>query len=320
MHKNSFDGFLKFKDSKTFYNKSGRTQHMKRLKLSDIKFKKLISLKKNQQKRVCVICGSSSYNLLFEKNNFKHVRCKKCEFVYVNPILKQQVQENALKVESSYTQVLKNKINIKLDNLRFKYGLQKINIIKKKKKLLDYGCGFGQSLDVAKKFNWDCSAYEINEQCIEILKKKKIKIDNNFKKDSYDAITMWLVLEHIPDPNKLIKKIYNSLKNKGKLLINVPNVNSLTALLQKDKCTMFAGEQHLNHFSVKTLSMFLKKNKFKLKFIETVISDAGTARNFLDYKDPKMGQSKLRYQFTDVKYMHKHQLGYTLLAIAEKDE
>ena len=141
MHKNSFDGFLKFKDSKTFYNKSGRTQHMKRLKLSDIKFKKLISLKKNQQKRVCVICGSSSYNLLFEKNNFKHVRCKKCEFVYVNPILKQQVQENALKVESSYTQVLKNKINIKLDNLRFKYGLQKINIIKKKKKYWIMGVG-----------------------------------------------------------------------------------------------------------------------------------------------------------------------------------
>ena len=150
MHKNSFDGFLKFKDTKTFYNKSGRTQHMKRLKSSDIKLKKLISLKKNQQKRVCIICGSSSYDLLFEKNSFKHVRCKKCDFVYVNPILKQQVQENALKVENSYTRVLKNKINMRLDNLRFKYGLQKINIKKKNKKILDYGCGFGQSLDVAK--------------------------------------------------------------------------------------------------------------------------------------------------------------------------
>jgi len=319
MHKNSFDGFLKFKDTRTFYNKSGRTQHMKRKELSDKKFKKLISLKKNQQKRVCLVCGTSSYDLLFKKNNFKHVRCAECEFVYVNPILKKEVQENALKTEKSYTQVMNNKINMKLDNSRFKYGLQKINIIKKNKKILDYGCGFGQSLDIAKKYNWDCSAYEINEQCIEVLKKKKIKIDNNFKKNTYDAITMWLVLEHISNPNQLIKKIYSSLKKKGKLLINVPNVNSLSALLLKEKCTMFSGEQHLNHFSAKTLSIFLKKNKFKLRFIETIISDAGTARNFLDYRNSKMGKSKLKYQFTDVEYIHKHQLGYTLLAIAEKN-
>ena len=319
MDKNSFDGFLKFKDTKTFYNKSGRTQHMKRKKLSDVKFKKLINLKTNQQKRVCLICGNSSNDLLFEKNSFKHVRCKKCEFVYVNPILKQQVQENALINEKSYTQIMNNKINIKLDNLRFKYGLQKINVKKKEKKILDYGCGFGQSLDVAKRFGWDCNAYEINEQCIKILKKKKIKIDNNFKKNNYDAVTMWLVLEHIPSPNKLMKKIYNSLKKKGKLLINVPNVNSLSALLLKQNCTVFAGEQHLNHFSAETLGIFLKNNKFKLKFIETIISDAGTVRNFLDYRNSKMSKSKSKYQFTDVKYIHDHQLGYTLLAIAEKN-
>ena len=72
--------------------------------------------------------------VLFIKDGYKHVRCKKCKFVFVNPILKTEVQEKALKKESSYTRVMKNKINVMLDNNRFKYGLQNLSIKKKDKK------------------------------------------------------------------------------------------------------------------------------------------------------------------------------------------
>ena len=58
--------------------------------------------------------------------------CKNCNFVFVNPILKLNVQNKIIKNENSYINVLKNKINIKLDNLRFQYGLQKINRKRKK--------------------------------------------------------------------------------------------------------------------------------------------------------------------------------------------
>ena len=52
MDKNSFDGFLKFKDTKTFYNKSGRTQHMKRKKL--INKKEFVSFVETLQMIFCL--------------------------------------------------------------------------------------------------------------------------------------------------------------------------------------------------------------------------------------------------------------------------
>ena len=318
INKNDFDGFLKFGSPKKFNKKSGRSKHSRKKKNSDYKFGKLIKNKRNQMFRSCSICNSKSTKNLFTKNNFIHVMCKSCNFVFVNPILKPEVQLRELKNEKSYTEVMKNKNNIKLDKIRFNYGLQKLNNKKKKKKILDYGCGYGLFLDEALKNGWSVFANEINKKCINYLNSKKIELDNNFTKNKYDAISLWLVLEHIPEPNLLLKKVYNALKKGGKILVNVPNFNSLSSLVLKEKCSMFSGEQHVNHFTANTLEKILNKNKFKVKKMETIISDAGTVRNYLNYDDPYNGEAKKIYSFTDVNYIHKNLLGYTLFCIAEK--
>lgn len=318
INKDDFDGYIQFKSSEKFYKISGRTKHIAKSSKKINKFKKLIKNKLNQENRSCQICNSKSKKLLFNKNGYDHVICKNCEFVYVDPILKKNVQLKALKKENSYINVMKNKINIKLDNLRFQYGLQKLNVKKKNKTILDFGTGYGLFLENAKKKGWACYANEVNEDCINHLRKRNIKIDNNFKKNFYDAITLWLVLEHVPYPNKLLRKIYKSLKRGGKLLINVPNINSLSALLLKDKCTMFSGSQHVNHFSDNTLKKILIKNNFKIENSETIISDAGTAINFLNNESPYSSNTKRQYAFTKPSFIHKEMLGYTLLTIARK--
>ena len=81
---------------------------------------------------------------------------------------------------------------------------------------------------------------------------------------------------------------------------------------------MFSGEQHVNHFSPKTLVKFLKKNNFNVKFLETIISDAGTVKNYLSYKDIKSGKAKGDYDFTDPRNIHKNLMGYTILVLAQK--
>ena len=176
INKDEFDGFLRFKSKDVFNKISGRKNHLKKNKKKDIKIKKLISKTKNQEFRKCQVCNSLSHKLLFNKNGFNHVVCKNCNFVFVNPILKLNVQDKIIINENSYINVLKNKINMKLDNLRFQYGLQKINIKKKNKQILDYGTGYGLFLDNAKKFGWICSANEINKNCINILRKKKLAL------------------------------------------------------------------------------------------------------------------------------------------------
>ncbi len=318
IHKNDFDGYLKFKSKELFNKKSGRDLHYKRSLQKDKKIRKIISNIKNQEFRKCLVCGSSSNNLIFNKNGFNHVACRKCNFVFVNPILKLNIQNKILKNENSYTKVMNSRANIKLDSLKFHYGLQKIKSSNKNKKILDFGTGYGFFLNDAKKLGWDCYASELNKDCLKILKKKKINIDNDLKKNFYDAITLWLVLEHIPYPNELFRKIYNSLKKNGKVLINVPNINSLSATFLRDKCTMFSGEQHINFFSKETIKKFLTKNNFKVLSTETIISDAGEIKNFLSYNNNLTDVSKKLYSFTDPDFIHKNMLGYTLLTIAKK--
>ena len=111
---------------------------------------------------------------------------------------------------------------------------------------------------------------------------------------------------------------FKILKKKGKILIHVPNVESLSARILHEKCSTFAGHQHINHFSIETLKKFIQKNNFKIKDIETVISDAGTVNNYLDYQDPYLSNTKFRPSFTNPDFIHKNNLGYTILCIAEK--
>ena len=323
IHKDDFDGFIRFKSKNLFNKSTGRNLHLKKSIKKDKIVKKLISKKQNQEFRKCLVCNSISYEILFNKNGFDHVVCKNCNFVYVNPILKTKIQEKLVKgniYNDSYANVLKNKVNIKLDNLKFQYGLQKLNFNSKSKskRILDFGPGHGLFLDVAKKCGWECYANEVNKIYLKTLKEKEVNIDNNLNENCYDVITLWLVLEHIPYPNKLFKKFYNSLKKGGKILIHVPNINSLTALILKDKCTMFSGEQHINFFSAMTLKKFLEKNNFKVLSTETIISDAGGVINYLNFNSLLKFNRDKSYPFTDPKYIHKNMLGYTLLTIAQK--
>ena len=81
---------------------------------------------------------------------------------------------------------------------------------------------------------------------------------------------------------------------------------------------MFSGSQHVNHFSENTLEKILKKNKFKIKSTETIISDAGTVINYLNYSDILKKNINKSYKFTDPNFINKQKMGYTLLTIAEK--
>ena len=88
IHKNSFDGFLKYKNLGKFYQLTGRKKHSQTVRNNTSKFKRLIQKKSNQEFRTCQVCSSKSNNILFNKGGFIHVRCNACSFVYVNPILK----------------------------------------------------------------------------------------------------------------------------------------------------------------------------------------------------------------------------------------
>ncbi|EDM45343.1 hypothetical protein SCB49_06037 [unidentified eubacterium SCB49] len=118
--------------------------------------------------------------------------------------------------------------------------------------LLDIGAGTGDFLTVAKQNNWNVSGIEVNEQARNLAQKKGIHLladieDSGSKK--YDVITLWHVLEHIPDLEKMCAKLESLLTDNGHLIIAVPNYKSFDAIYYKEHWAAFDVPRHLWHFS-----------------------------------------------------------------------
>ena len=154
------------------------------------------------------------------------------------------------------------------------YSLQKkIRLINKQVptgKLLDIGCGTGDFLEVSKNHGWQISGVEPNKEAREIAAKKTnstiydIPALNDFEANSFDVITLWHVLEHLPDLEMHIKLFNHLLKPEGLLIIAVPNYKSFDAKHYKEFWAAFDVPRHLWHFSQQSIKILFGKENFKV--------------------------------------------------------
>ena len=138
----------------------------------------------------------------------------------------------------------------------------------KNKDILDFGCGWGGFLRNVKNYK-SLSGIELRNECIDYIQKNIKKIDisdnlNSFDK-KFDIITMFHVLEHIPYQIKTLKVLKSKLKNKGKIIIEVPHAEDFLILqeeLKEFKNFTFWSE-HLILHTYKSLKFILLKSGFK---------------------------------------------------------
>ena len=105
--------------------------------------------------------------------------------------------------------------------------------------LLDIGAGTGAFCEVIKQNSWDVYGVEPSEKAREIAAKKNIFLQQSieeFKDQQFDVVTLWHVLEHLPDLENTISAIQKLLKPKGVLIVAVPNYNSYDAKHYKGFC------------------------------------------------------------------------------------
>jgi 2-polyprenyl-3-methyl-5-hydroxy-6-metoxy-1,4-benzoquinol methylase len=135
------------------------------------------------------------------------------------------------------------------------------------KNLLDIGCGTGDFLETAKKDNWKIVGVEPNEQARTIANSKTnnnvfdISYLKTLKEDSFDVITLWHVLEHLPNLQMHITLFRKLLKPNGTLVIAVPNFKSYDANHYKSFWAAYDVPRHLWHFSKQSISkLFITEN------------------------------------------------------------
>ena len=151
---------------------------------------------------------------------------------------------------------LKNKINL-INSLSNHKGT-----------LLDIGAGTGNFCETSKQNSWEVYGVEPSEKAREIAAKKNIFLHQSiedFKGQQFDVVTLWHVLEHLPDLENTITAIQKLLKPKGVLIVAVPNFNSFDAKHYKRFWAAYDVPRHLWHFSQNSMSQLFSENMKLLK-------------------------------------------------------
>ncbi|MBF6608733.1 MAG: class I SAM-dependent methyltransferase [Flavobacterium sp.] len=161
-----------------------------------------------------------------------------------------------------------------------KYAVnKKVNLLSNREigRLLDVGCGTGDFLLAAKLKGWDVIGIEPNERARSLATEKGLDFKPDLQSlpdNSIDVVTMWHVLEHVPDYNHQMAELKRVLRPGGSIFIAVPNFKSYDAHFYGKYWAAYDVPRHLWHFSKTSISRICRDSGLMVTQVKPMIFDA----------------------------------------------
>ena len=227
------------------------------------------------QKNIVSVLSAEDYAVSHER--FEIWECKDCTARFtqnvpgINEISSYYQSDNYIS-HSDTTEGIINKVYHKVRNRTL---IKKRNMVreitgKSIGSLLDVGCGTGAFLNTMHQSGWQITGLEPDETARRKAKElynldletpeKLFSLPGN----SFDAITMWHVLEHVHELHRYIETLKNLLKPGGKLFIAVPNYTSYDAKAYKEFWAAYDVPRHLYHFSPASMRTLLAMHNMEV--------------------------------------------------------
>lgn len=212
----------------------------------------------------CIFCKNSTHQTVFTLDSLWIVRCQ-CGFVYN----RRQPKEETLESFYSNSDPMQKWASLKqspfeLSRQKEKFGKAVEFLMKQKiKSLCDLGCGAGAFLKIYREQDQEIelTGVDPHKQSLEHARGEGIStvqatIENYLishqQHKTFEAVSLFGVLEHLPDPIYTLNRIKNIMKPNGYLVVCVPNVNSRAVRALWEECFTFCP-QHLWYYSINTL-------------------------------------------------------------------
>ena len=174
--------------------------------------------------------------------------------------------------------------------------------------LLDIGCGLGFFVWEAKKCGFSTIGIDTSQKAVKWaqdtlnVNTKTGRLESmRFPNQQFDIITMWHVLEHLPEPAKTLRFIYRLLKSNGYLFVELPNIAGLDIRIKNilSRCHLkkpawghFTMPEHLYEFSPSTFRRLVALAELQILYWTTLSRSSNPLQRFL-YDKTKIGNKML---------------------------
>lgn len=150
-----------------------------------------------------------------------------------------------------------------------------------KGRLLDVGCGNGQFLAKMRALGWDVVGVETDPKAVSVAREEYgLEVNQGtveeagFPTESFDAVTMNHVIEHLPDPVNTLRECRRLLKPAGRLVVITPNIRSLGSRLFGRAWRGLEPPRHLFLFSSSALKLTAERAGIEILDLHTTARTA----------------------------------------------
>jgi SAM-dependent methyltransferase len=138
-------------------------------------------------------------------------------------------------------------------------------------RLLDVGCGTGGFLrELCRDGQWQGLGVDIHQGPLSVARRQGVNVycgelcALRTPAPVFDVVTLWEVIEHVPDPRRMLSDIRRLLRPGGTLLLSTPNVESWQARVWRRCWAGWELPRHVQVFSLRTLRQILETTGFRV--------------------------------------------------------
>lgn len=236
--------------------------------------------------RTCQICGGAERTTMFRDGPYEVVRCSACGLVYVTPrltgdALRAVYGEAYWRSDSpktkGYADYAKD-AELYLKTFRRRFRMLRRFVGAQPRRVLDIGCAAGFFLRVCRELGHDPYGVEIStaigKLAVDALGSDRIHLGDlesaiatrpdTFAPGSFGLVSLWDVVEHVPDPQALLRAARSMLAPDGLLVLETQNVASRFARTLGPKWQHYKHEEHLFHFEPATVRTLFGQAGFEV--------------------------------------------------------
>jgi SAM-dependent methyltransferase len=223
----------------------------------------------------CPVCGvgPEAQKPLFTKQRSTFVRCQTCAVVFINP--RPSGEWLARRYHDYGKQYFTDPAKLASDFRSARYDYE-LGLLKGATgKLLDVGCATGSFVSAARTAGFDASGIDISAESTRYGREVlglPLEVgdlwERQYPSKTFEVVTLWATLEHLPDPNRFLAEACRLLVTGGRIALSVPNYGSLTQRIlgRRDR---YVGIDHVNYFTADTLRRLLERHDFRAEVVRT---------------------------------------------------